>query len=162
MLKKGPVNIAHSSWIMRKHLVQWRGKKKTVTLCPSWELKRQNTKMSSYLHFVLPQHSQAFLELSVFLGWEFCNNVLQLSFCFTLREVTHLVVLRGNFHQPGKEGKSTVTNCLPCFLVGKKKKKNTFFHIHEATAGASTQQIWNIIVRGHTGGTETAKRIVSG
>lgn len=124
MLKKGPVNIAHSSWIMRKHLVQWRGKKKTVTLCPSWELKRQNTKMSSYLHFVLPQHSQAFLELSVFLGWEFCNNVLQLSFCFTLREVTHLVVLRGNFHQPGKEGKSTVTNCLPCFLVGKKKKQN--------------------------------------
>lgn len=46
------------------------------------------------------QHMQTFLVLRVFLGWEFCNDALQLPLRFTLGEVTHLVVLRGNFHQP--------------------------------------------------------------
>lgn len=47
-------------------------------------------------------HSNSLI-LSVFLGLEFSNNALQLSLCFTLGEVAHLIVLRSNFYQPAKK-----------------------------------------------------------
>lgn len=45
-----------------------KGKKNSHTVSFVGIKKTKNTEMSSYLHFVLLQHSQAFLELSVFLG----------------------------------------------------------------------------------------------
>lgn len=44
--------------------------------------------------------------LWVFLGLKFGNDAIQLSLCFTLWKIAHVIILRGNFHQPVKKGKA--------------------------------------------------------
>lgn len=78
------------------------------------------------------QCMQTFSVLRVFLGGQFCHDALQLPLRLTLGEVTHLVVLRGNFHQPRTGGKQTlVTKPSPQrLLVGRRR----LGHIHTASA----------------------------
>lgn len=38
--------------------------------------------------------------LWVFLGLKFGNDAIQLSLCFALWKIAHVIILRGNFHQP--------------------------------------------------------------
>lgn len=74
------------------------------------------------------QCMQTFSVLRVFLGRHFCHDALQLPLRLTLREVTHLVVLRGNFHQPRTGRKQTlVTKPSPQRLLH-------LGHIHTASA----------------------------
>lgn len=56
--------------------------------------------------------------LRVFLGGQFCDDALQLPLRLTLGEVTHLVVLRGDFHQPRTGGKHTLVTRPPASVWG--------------------------------------------
>ena len=105
---------------------------------------------------MLLQHMQNVLVLCIFLGWEFCSDTLQLSLCFTLGEVTHLVVLWGYFQQPRERKQANIShkNCPLCLLVGQCRSC-----LFKRWLPVQLQQIWYVIVRGHSGGRGTQSRV---
>lgn len=82
------------------------GKNKTIHIYTngslSWDVQRVTKPV---------QHVQTFSVLHVLLGQEFCNDTLQLSLGFALGEVPHLVVLRGDSHQPGTGKYVNISHC---------------------------------------------------
>ena len=60
----------------------------------------KNHENESYLLLYMKTEKTSLIALLVLSGIDFCNNLFQLTFSFTLWKIVHIVVLGGSLDQP--------------------------------------------------------------